>query len=200
MGSHLTALKMEIYQLAVKLAEGKQTAPILKHIESMTHLIDRTVNVTRQVINDLHPAILDDLGLVAALEWEGENFRNRTGIACEILSSEEHDGESRLDKAQRINLFRIFQEALTNVLRHSGATRVEVEFLQGDEEVILAVCDNGCGFPENHTIAPTSYGLRSMRERVAQLGGQIKFDVSPGGGLNIAVILPLAAADNTETT
>jgi len=197
LGGKLTALKMEVYQLAGKLA-GDRHAPLLKHVESMAQLIDSSVNVTRQVISDLHPAILDDLGLVAALEWEGEQFQKRTGIACDIISSEEHDGESKLDKTQTINLFRIFQEALTNVSRHARSSRVEVEFLQGQEEVILSVSDNGRGMPKEYVIRHTSYGMRGMRERVAQLGGQIKFDSPPNGGFRITVILPLPTERNME--
>ena len=81
---------------------------------------------------------------------------------------------------------------------HSGATRVDVEFQQSDEEVNLSISDNGRGLPEGHVIAQTSYGLRGMRERVAQLDGQIIFDSPPGGGLRVTVILPLAAGHNRE--
>jgi PAS domain S-box-containing protein len=197
LGGKLTALKIEVYQLASKLS-GDQHAPLLEHAESMAQLIDSSVNVMRQVISDLHPAILDDLGLVAALEWEGEQFQKRTGIACDIISSEEHDGKSKLNKTQIINLFRIFQEAITNVSRHSEAARVEVEFLQGQEEIILSISDNGRGMPKEYIVRHTSYGMRGMRERVAQLGGQIKFDSPPGGGFRITVLLPLPPGRNME--
>jgi PAS domain S-box-containing protein len=196
LGGTLTALKMEAYWLAGKLSGNKQVAPLLEHVESMTQLIDSAVSVTRRVITDLHPAILDDLGLVASLEWQSGQFHKRTGIACKVIGAEDKDDERKLDKTQAINLFRIFQEALTNVSRHSGATKVDVELHQGDEEIILSVSDNGRGLPEGHIIASTSYGMRGMRERVTQLDGQIKFDNPPGGGLCVTVILPLAAGNN----
>jgi PAS domain S-box-containing protein len=190
LGGTLTALKMETYRLAGKLSGSEQTAPLLELVESMTQLIDNAVGVTRRVISDLHPSILDDLGLVAALEWQCGQFRKRTGIACEVIGAEDKDDERKLDKTTAINLFRIFQEALSNVARHSGATRVSAEFHQGDDEIVLSISDNGRGLPEKHVIAQTSYGMRGMRERVAQLKGRILFDTPHGGGLRVTVILP----------
>lgn len=198
LGGTLTALKMDVYRLAGKLSGNQQTAPLLEDVESMTQLIDNAVSVTRRVISDLYPTILDDLGLVAALEWQCGQFRKRTGIACEVIGAEDKDDERKLDKTSAINLFRIFQEALSNVSQHSGATRVSVEFHQSDEEIILSIGDNGRGLPEKHIIAQTSYGMRGMRERVAQLDGQIIFDSPPGGGLRVTVILPVAAGHNKE--
>ena len=194
LGGTLTALKMEAYRLAEKLSGTS----LLEYVESMTQLLNNAVGVTRRIISDLHPTIIDDLGLVAALEWQGMQFNKRTGIVCEVICADDKDDERKLDKSIAINLFRIFQEALTNVSRHSGASRVNVEFVQDDEEIILSISDNGCGLPEQHVIAQKSYGMRGMRERVAQLEGQIKFDRSPGGGLRVTVILPLAA--NKEAT
>lgn len=198
LGGTLTALKMEAYHLAGKLSGNEQTTPLLEHVGSMTQLIDNAVGVTRRVISDLHPTILDDLGLVAALEWQCGQFNKRTGITCEVFGAGDKDDECKLDKTAAINLFRIFQEALTNVAQHSGATRVNAEFHQGDEEIILTISDNGRGLPEGQVIAQTSYGLRGMRERVAQLDGQILFDKPPGGGLRVTVILPLAAGHIVE--
>jgi len=198
LGGTLTALKMDAYWLAGQLSGNGQTTPLRERVESMTQLIDNAVGVTRRVISDLHPTILDDLGLVAALEWQCGQFNKRTGIQCEVICVDDKDDERRLDKSRAINLFRIFQEALTNVSQHSGASRVEAEFQQGDKEIVLSVSDNGCGLPEDHAIAQTSYGMRGMRERVAQLGGQIKFDSPPGGGLRLTVVLPLDAGHNRE--
>ena len=201
LGGTLTALKMETYRLRSRMSDCEQAGPLLEHVESMTQLIDNAVGVTRRVISDLHPTILDDLGMIAALEWQCGQFSKRTGIACKVNGAEEahdKDDEGQLDKTQAINLFRIFQEALTNVAQHSGATSVNVEFHQGDDEIILTISDNGCGLPREHVIAQTSYGLRGMRERVAQLDGQILFDSPPGGGLRVTVILPVADERDRE--
>jgi PAS domain S-box-containing protein len=198
LGGTLTALKMDAYLLADKLSGYEQAAPLLEHVKTMTQLIDNAVGVTRRVISDLHPTIIDDLGLVAALKWQCRQFHQRTGIACEVAGVEDNDDMRKLDKIPAINLFRIFQEALTNVSQHSRATKVNVEYHQDEDEIILSISDNGRGLPAGHIIAPTSYGLRGMRERVAQLDGQILFDSPPGGGLRVTVILPVAVGYNKE--
>ncbi|MGA8147542.1 MAG: PAS domain S-box protein [Gallionellaceae bacterium] len=198
LGGTLTALKMETYRLTGKLSGNTETSPLLEHVESMTQLLDNAVGVTRRVISDLHPSILDDLGLVAALEWQCAQFHKRTGIACEVICAEDRDEEQKLDKTIAINLFRIAQEALTNVSQHSGATKVHVEFHQDEEEIILCISDNGRGLPEGHVIAKKSYGVRGMRERVAQLGGHITFDKPAGGGLRVTVTVPLSTETEME--
>jgi signal transduction histidine kinase len=197
LGGTLTAIKMEIYWLARGLPAGKESAPLFERVESMSQLLDNAVSVTRRVITELRPTILDDLGLLAAIEWQAAQFQKRTGIACRVNCIED---KSNLDKQRSIALFRIFQEALTNVTRHSGASRVEVEFYHGDEEVSLSISDNGCGMPGGHVIAADSYGICGMFERVGQLGGKIKFDNLPGGGLNVAVVLPLSVNYQEEET
>ena len=193
LGGTLTALKMEVYRLTEKLSGNEQTAPLLEHVESMTQLLDNAVGVTRRVISDLHPTVIDDLGLVAALEWQCKQFGKRTGIACEVICADDRDEENKLDKTTAINLFRICQEALSNVSRHSGASSVNVEYHQDDEEIMLSIGDNGRGLPEEHTLAQTSYGMRGMRERVAQLNGRIAFDSPSGGGLRVTVTVPCRA-------
>jgi len=188
LGGTLTALKMEAYWLAEELSANEAAAPLLKHVELISQLTENAVHVTRRVITGLRPTILDDLGLLAALEWQAGQFQKHSGIECRVNSIED---KVNLDKQCSIALFRIFQETLTNVARHSGATRAAVEFQCGDEEIMLSVCDNGCGLPDGHTVAPTSYGMRGMCERAGQLGGKIKFDSPLGGGFCVTVILPL---------
>ncbi|OGT15915.1 MAG: hypothetical protein A3J49_01930 [Gallionellales bacterium RIFCSPHIGHO2_02_FULL_57_16] len=188
LGGTLTALKMEAYWLAEELSASNKAEPLLRHVELISQLTENAVNVTRRVITGLRPTILDDLGLLAALEWQAEQFYKHTGISCRVNGIEDKD---KLDKQCSIALFRIFQETLTNVARHSGASRVEVEFHCCDEEAMLSVSDNGCGLPDGHTVASTSYGLRGMNERVAQLGGKISFGSRPGGGYTVTATLPL---------
>lgn len=196
LGGTLAALKIETNQLKFELPDNEK---INGRIESMSEMIDSAMAFTRHIITDLRPSIIDDLGLMAALEWQAAEFHRRTGIECRVvcISQNEHchkpckDCKHQLGKTLSINLFRIFQEALTNVSRHSGASRVAAEYRIVDSEVALSVCDNGSGLPDEHTIASTSYGIRGMRERVEQLGGEIQFCSTPGKGLSVAVNCPL---------
>jgi PAS domain S-box-containing protein len=198
LGGTLAALMMDAYWLTSKLAAEKGMAPLQECAKSMIGLLDTAVIATRRIITDLRPTLLDDLGLMEALKWQSAEFQKRTGIECRWVGVDDDGIEDRLDKVQLINLFRIFQEALTNVARHSDASRVEVDLYQDDEEVILSVSDNGHGLPEGHIIAPTSYGIRGMRERVVQLGGKIKFDTPSGGGFSVTVTLPLPAKNKKK--
>ncbi len=190
LGGTLTALKMDTYWLAEELPASQEFMPLREHIQSMSLLLDNAVEVTRRVITDLRPTILDDLGLQAAIEWQAGQFQKRTNIQCRVMCIETSPCE--LDKTQMINLFRIFQESLTNISRHSGASRVDVELQCKTDEVIFVVSDNGCGLPIGHTISPTSYGLLGMRERVEQMNGIIDFCSIPDSGFSVTVILPIA--------
>lgn len=202
LGSILSALKIEIYMLDKGLSAEQKEMPLFARVESMVELFDEAVKATRRVVTDLRPTVLDSLGLMAALEWQAEQFRKHTGIECRIACiyrkdkgcEDCKDCEYTQDKTLSINLFRIFQESLTNVARHSGASSVEVELQPCDREVVLSISDNGCGLPEGHAIAPTSNGMRGMRERVEQLSGKIEFDKSPDGGLCVMVKFPQPAA------
>ncbi len=198
LGSTLTALKMDINWLADKMPDNTEATVFLKHVQSMSQLLDSAATVTRRVITDLRPTILDDLGLGAALEWQAREFQKRSGIQCFVTCCPE--GCKQLDKMQTIHLFRIFQESLTNVARHSGASRVEVKLHGEDGKVILTISDNGYGLPEGGTIAQTSYGMLGMRERAEQLGGRIKFYSPPGGGFSVTVMLPLLSDNQKEGT
>jgi PAS domain S-box-containing protein len=192
LGGTLAAIKIEASRIKRELPDNMK---ITGRIDSMSEMINSAMTFTRHIITDLRPSILDDLGLMAALEWQADEFYKRTGIECRIVcvSGKDNCGTAckdckyKLGKALSINLFRIFQEALTNVSRHSGASRVEAGFRPCDNEVVLSICDNGCGLPEGHTIASTSYGIRGMRERVEQMGGKIQFDSTPGNGLSVTV-------------
>jgi PAS domain S-box-containing protein len=199
LGSTLAALKLETYQLDRGLSAEQKTTPLFARVNSMISLLDNAIKTTRGIINDLRPTLLDDLGLMAALEWQCGQFHQRTGIECRVVCINRENNDCaeckvckyKFDKMLSINLLRIFQEALTNVARHSGASRVEAEFRPGNSEVILSISDDGCGLPEGRTIAATSYGIRGMRERAEQFGGEIKFVCPPGGGLCVTARLPL---------
>lgn len=197
LGGTLIACRMDAYLLADELSANNDATLLLKRVESMSGLLDHALKDMRRIITDLRPTMLDDLGLRAALEWHAEQFHKRTDTECKVICAKGEYGECKLDEIVSINMFRIFQESLTNVARHSGASRVEVECWCDEEEVAISISDNGCGLPQGHAVAPISYGIRGMRERVEQLGGKIKFDSQPGSGFSVTVKLPLPA-DNKE--
>lgn len=190
-GGTLTAIKIDAYWLERNLSACNKSEQMLARIASMCSLIDNAVSVTRRVITDLRPSLLDDLGLRAAIEWQAEQFQVRTGIECRVGGGE-GGGEENMDKFAAINLFRIFQESLTNISRHSGASKVQIELRYGEENLVMSVADNGCGLAEETLAAPTSYGLRGMLERVDCLGGRMELSRPQGGGLGITIRLPLA--------
>lgn len=194
LGGTLTAMRMEVYFLERGLPAGKKSAPLFERIESMSRLLDNAVDVTRRVITELRPTMLDDLGLLAAIEWQAAQFQKRTGIECRVKCIEDKGG---LDKQRSIALFRIFQEALTNVARHSGAANVDVELSTEAGKLILSIADDGCGIPEGQVVSQTSYGMLGMRERVAQLGGEIYFSGAADAGFCVTVILPLQTNNKT---
>jgi PAS domain S-box-containing protein len=206
LGSTLAALKIEIHMLDKGLSVEQKKIPLFMRVEPMVTLLDNAIKATRRIITDLRPTILDDYGLLDALKWQADEFNKHTGIYCRVacIHSKNKDCEGckdceyTLDKTLSINLFRIFQESLTNVSRHSGASRVEVELRPDGNEVVLSISDNGRGLPERHTIASTSFGIRGMRERAGQLGGKIEIGSPPGGGFNVTAILPMPAAPQQE--
>lgn len=191
LGGTLTALKMDVQLLADELSANKEALHLAEQAVTIADLLGNASVATRRIITDLRPAVLDDLGLLAALEWQAGQFRQRTGIQCWVTCRKiaGHTGET--NRMQSIHLFRIFQESLTNIARHSGATRVEVDLQYEDQIVSLTIRDNGRGLPEGHDTHRTSYGMLGMRERVEQMKGRINFYNSPGHGLSVQVTLPL---------
>jgi signal transduction histidine kinase len=200
LGSTLAALKLRLsHLLDFELAEEMKSTPLFARLESMSPLLESAIAATRRIITDMRPDVLDNLGLFAALKWQAEQFHKHTGIGCRIVCANDHGCVDcrgcvyQLDKTLSINLFRVFQEALTNIARHSGASSVAAEYRAGDDEIFLSVSDNGYGLPEGHTPASGSFGIRGMRERVGQLGGEIRFDTPSGGGLRVTVRVPMRA-------
>ena len=197
LGGTLTALKIDVHWLSRRLPARDETMALIERIKSISRRIDDAVSATRQIIDNMRPTILDDLGLLAAIEWQTAEFCKNTGVECRVSCIED---EANLDKQRSIALFRILQEALTNVSRHSGASRVEITFLHNESEVVLTVCDNGRGMRENHTSASKSYGMLGMTERIEQLGGKITFGNPPDGGFCVEAFLPLPADNKGEKT
>lgn len=196
LGGNLTAIKMALAMLAARLPDDPALAEKAAYLD---HLVDRTIEAVHRISLDLRPSTLD-LGIVAALEWQAREFEKQFGIAC-IFRSAERDIPLAQDPASA--LFRIFQEALTNIAKHADATRVIVSLRRQRQHLILSICDNGRGITPTDRIKPHSFGLRGMSERVAALGGTLTLSAAPGGGTMVAVKIRLAApapARNTEST
>jgi PAS domain S-box-containing protein len=191
LGSRLTSLKWDLEDLNKILSSpvGPSQLPALgKKVEAMIDLTDATINTTRRISSELRPSVLDDLGLVAAIEWQTEQFQSRTGVVCRFESFSASDG---LNHEQSTAVFRIFQEALTNVLRHARATRVDIGIREDDGEFILTVSDNGRGITEAEKSAPSSLGLLGMKERAYLVRGAIDIDRNEEGGTVITVQVPI---------
>jgi signal transduction histidine kinase len=185
----LTALKMDLGWLKTRGgAEGPQYAA---KVAAMDQMLDRTVAATRRISADLRPLMLDDLGLVAAAQWLAQTFRERHGIACELTVD---PPEFDLADPHATVTFRIMQESLTNIARHAGASRVEVELRCADGRVTLCVRDDGRGFNPRDPRKPTSYGLVGLRERAYLVDGTIEIDSAPGKGTTIELSIPLPSA------
>jgi two-component system, NarL family, sensor histidine kinase UhpB len=187
LGSTLTALKMDLDWLGDHLA-GAPAAVGQKRAE-IGKLLETAVAATRRIVTDLRPSILDDLGLSAALRWQAQEFRKHTGTRVLVETPPSDQGVSR-DAA--LTLFRIFQETLTNVARHARATEVAVNLTASDSALVLQIRDNGIGLSEDDLRKPTSHGIRGMRERAQQLGGDVSVSGSSGAGTTVVISVPRA--------
>lgn len=186
LGQSLTALRMDVNWLA---ARPDYVAPgIADRLRGMESLIHQTVESMRRISEDLRPGMLDDLGLSAALEHHVERFIENAGIPCALnLGQEEFEVGDQVATA----LFRIVQESLTNVARHSGATLVNIHVEDSGSEILLSVQDNGCGLVMGPSTGHNKrYGIMGMRERVKMLGGHFEIIGTPDAGTRVEVRIP----------
>jgi signal transduction histidine kinase len=186
LGQALTGLKMDLAWLQ-KHTRPKQK-DLLQKFGDMSDLVDTTIQDVRRIATELRPGMLDDLGLVPAMEWQLQEFQKRSGIRCRFTSDLE---EVALDAEETTVLFRILQETLTNVARHASATRVEVSLDEEQGYVRLRVQDNGRGITESEVEGSRSFGLLGMRERVLLRSGDFSIQGTPGQGTAVVIKLPL---------
>jgi signal transduction histidine kinase len=175
LGQTLTGLKMDMLWMERKLGELADSPAInslLDRVVEATELVDSVVAAVQQIAAELRPGVLDKLGLGPALQYEGRRFQQRTGILCEVRLPET---EPLFSTQQTTALFRIYQESLTNVARHAGARKAEVDLRVEAGSVILSVQDDGRGLTEADIANPESLGLMGMKERAELLGGRIIF-------------------------
>jgi len=188
LGQALTALKLDLAWMGSNRPRGARTSgPIGMIDSSITARIDDTMQIVRRIASELRPSVLDQLGLEAAIETLVQETTQRTGIAITLHAQE----FPRLPDDLASHAFRIIQEALTNVTRHSKATRVEVAVRRAGGALILGVSDNGVGFAPDTLSGLRSLGLVGMRERALACGGVLMVQGKPGEGTSIVVTIPL---------
>jgi len=188
-GQALTAIKIDLVEVSRAL-EGAAGAPeaALERLRGVGRLLDDTMDVVHRISTELRPGVLDVLGLETAVEWQLEEFRKRTGIACRLDA--ELDGAA-VDSARSTVVFRVLQELLTNVARHAGAREVTAALLARDGALRFDLSDDGRGITAREVDAPQSFGLAGIRERVAHVGGSVDIRGESGRGTRVRVVIPL---------
>ncbi len=195
LGQALTGIKLESASL-IRGLPGDAKEP-LKRAQSIVKLADQTIQSVRRIATELRPGILDDLGIVAAVEWAAKEFEARTGTKCRADLPED---DIEADPEHATALFRILQEALTNVIRHSSATEVNVRLAREDGALTLEIQDNGKGISKEQLSAGKSLGILGMRERALMLGGELTVSGAPGKGVTVRVRIPEFPVQKPEQT
>jgi len=193
-GQSLTALTMELSQLEAAL--DPRSAGASGHIGAMRNLIKSSFTSLRRIASDLRPIMLDDLGLPAAVEWLASDFISRYGIDVKIHVD---IGQRKLSTLMSTTLFRVTQEALTNIAKHAHATNVLLDLYCSETQCTLTVQDNGVGTTPEHLAKalPKRLGLLGMRERVRLLNGSVAIHTCANRGLRLEVIVPLEQSDSS---
>lgn len=186
LGQQLTGLKMDISWLAKRIKADDEAVP--EKIRDIVSLIDDTVRTVRRISSDLRPGILDDLGLLAALEWQSSEFARRTGVAMRFVTM---ITELDLGKSESIGIFRVYQEALTNITRHASATAVTTTLEQEGNDLVLTIEDNGIGYDIQEKQKGHTLGLVGMNERAIMLGGGIYMESEAGKGTKVILRVPI---------
>jgi len=184
LGQVLTALNMDLKWLGGKLRKSR--VALSSKTDRMAELVTQTIRTVKRIQGELRPTLLDNLGLIAALEWQIKELQERTSLDVSFS----HPDEIEADEDRAIALFRIFQEAQTNVVRHARASRIEIALSETDDELLLTVADNGKGLgPEDYN-KPDSFGLLGIKERVFSLRGQFSIDSKDGTGTRLDIKIP----------
>jgi PAS domain S-box-containing protein len=191
LGGILTGLKWDLEKIDKTLntaADGSHLSEIQRRIKGMTTLIETTINAVRRIASELRPGVLDDLGLVAAIEWQIEQFQSRSGLKCHWTN---RAGDIELTRERATAVFRILQEILTNVLRHASAANLYVKLERTENDFELEVRDDGRGITESQRRNSGSLGLLGMKERALLVGGEVCVTGKEGGGTTVLVRVPI---------
>lgn len=190
LGQMLTALKMDAAWLKKRLPE--EEASLRQKAGAMLELIDATIKTVQRISRDLRPGMLDELGLVAAIEWQTQEFQQRAEVDCELVSDADEKFDLNADLV--IAIFRIFQEVLTNIARHAQASKVRIRLTRRERQLELIVFDNGVGITPERAAAADSFGLMGIQERLYPWRGTLELDGAPNAGTTVTVRVPLNQA------
>jgi signal transduction histidine kinase len=199
LAQELTRLKIDLVWLQSRLAKADTAAAAARlaaRVAEMSQMADTAIHSVQQIATGLRPAVLDSLGLCAAVDWQARDFQTHAGIRCHVSVP---DAELPVGHDAATAAFRVLQESLTNVQRHAHATRVEVSLRLDGGQVILRIEDNGRGFAPDRLHGPLSIGLTGMRERALHLGGQLEIRSQPDAGTRVELRLPATPAANLPT-
>ena len=185
LGQQLTLLKLDLMQIAKKLKP--EEVEMIESMKQADQLLAETMRSVRKIATQLRPSILDNLGLVSALEWQSREFEKNFGIHCVFESLL---NEPAFTTKQSNALFRIYQEALTNIARHAAASRVDAVLSQEENRFVLEIHDNGKGFNYDMTSKKT-LGLKGMQERALMIDGDFHIESTPGQGTYIQISIPI---------
>jgi PAS domain S-box-containing protein len=188
LGQQLTGLKMYISSLYKKIAP--QEEDIREKFGSTLELIENTIKSVRKISMDLRPSMLDDLGLMAALEWQSNEFEKRSGIDSDFINE---TGNTEIPNRLKTGLFRIYQESLTNVARHADAKKIVSSLKLENNSLVLTITDDGKGFSFKNIESKKTLGLFGMKERTLEMGGHYEIKSEPGLGTTVSVTVPLSA-------
>ena len=189
-GQVLTAIKVELATAQRQIAASGGDGEAIAGVRAIT---DGALATVRDLSHLLHPAMLDDLGLHAAIEWYARGFERRHGVRIEVVRDQD---EERLAADVEAAVYRVVQEALTNVARHALAARCRIELTRVTSTLVVTIEDDGIGFDE--ASAPRGLGLISMRERVAQVHGEFRLDTAPGKGTRLTITVPALTRAEAE--
>jgi PAS domain S-box-containing protein len=194
LGQGLTGLKMDVAWVGRRLAgaEAISVDEVRERVAAMSDLIDETINQVRRISAELRPGLLDHLGLLAAVEWQAQEHEKRTGTRCTVSSNL---GEQKLGRDLSTGVFRIFQEALTNVARHADARRVTVKLEREGARLELDVHDDGKGISDDAARSLSSLGLLGLRERARRLGGEVSVKATKPRGTRVRLSVPIVEND-----
>lgn len=186
LGQTLTVLKIDLSWLSKRFTKEQES--LLEKTKSMYELVDMAIQTVKRISAELRPGILDDLGITDALEWQASEFEKMAEIKCEFSSNSK---DIVLDSDRSTAIFRIFQEALTNVMRHASATKVRASLKEETGEIVMRIRDNGRGIKKKKIVGPEAFGIIGMRERVHFWGGEVTISSAPGKGTTVVVRIPL---------